>query len=54
LAEAGLGATAIAVILSGTDAELRSSVKAILQLDWNEPAKVKEQYYINGRYTAFI
>ena len=35
-------------------AELLSSLTAILQLDWSEPSKVKDQYYINGRYTAFI
>jgi len=30
-----------------------SSLKAIFQLNWNEPGQVREQYCINGRYTAF-
>lgn len=30
-----------------------SSIKAILQLNWNDPNTVREQYCINGRYTAF-
>lgn len=30
-----------------------SSLKAIFQLNWNEPDQVREQYCINGRYTAF-
>lgn len=30
-----------------------SSIKAIFQLSWDEPDKVREQYCINGRYTAF-
>lgn len=29
------------------------SVKAILQLNWNEPDDVRQQYCVNGRYTAF-
>lgn len=30
-----------------------SSIKAILKLDWKHPEAVREQYCINGRYTAF-
>lgn len=33
--------------------EYLSSIKALLKLDWNDPDKVKDQYCINGRYTAF-
>lgn len=31
-----------------------SSLKAIFKLNWKEPEQVREQYCINGRYTAFI
>lgn len=34
--------------------DLLSSLTVIIQLEWSEPSKVKEQYHINGRYTAFI
>lgn len=34
--------------------ELRSSLRAILQLDWSNPSKVKELYHINGRYVPFL
>jgi CheY-like chemotaxis protein len=30
-----------------------SSIKAIFKLDWDVPETVREQYCINGRYTAF-
>ena len=30
-----------------------SSIKAIFKLNWDEPDLVREQYCINGRYTAF-
>ena len=30
-----------------------SSIKAIFQLDWSDPDAVKNQYCVNGRYTAF-
>ena len=30
-----------------------SSIKAIFKLNWNEPDSVREQYCVNGRYTAF-
>jgi len=30
-----------------------SSIKAILKLNWDEPEALREQYCINGRYTAF-
>lgn len=34
--------------------DLVSSIKAILSLDWTEPAAVKEQYFVDGRYAAFM
>ena len=34
--------------------DLVSSIKAILSLNWGKPADVKEQYFINGRYAAFM
>jgi len=30
-----------------------SSIKAIFKLNWNNPDEVREQYCVNGRYTAF-
>lgn len=30
-----------------------SSIKAIFKLNWNNPEAVREQYCVNGRYTAF-
>ena len=30
-----------------------SSIKAIFKLNWEAPEKVREQYCVNGRYTAF-
>ena len=29
------------------------ALRAILGLDWSKPEQVKEQYCVNGRYTAF-
>jgi DNA-binding response OmpR family regulator len=34
--------------------DLVASIKAILSLDWSVPSVVKEQYFINGRYAAFV
>jgi len=34
--------------------DLVSSINAILSLDWSKPSSVKEQYFINGRYAAFM
>jgi len=34
--------------------DLTSSIKAIINLNWNNPSQVKEQYLINGRYVAFM
>lgn len=34
--------------------DLLSSVRALLALDWSNPAVIKEQYRINDRYTAFM
>ena len=34
--------------------DLTSSIKAIIRLNWTDPAHVKEQYLINGRYVAFM
>jgi CheY-like chemotaxis protein len=33
--------------------DLAKAIEAILNFDWSEPAAIKEQYCINGRYTAF-
>lgn len=33
--------------------EYLSSIRALLNLNWNDPEQVREQYCINGRYTAF-
>lgn len=30
-----------------------SSIKAIFRLNWTDPDAVREQYCVNGRYTAF-
>ena len=30
-----------------------SSIKSILSLKWEDPSAVREQYCVNGRYTAF-
>jgi len=30
-----------------------SSIKAIFKLNWDDPDSVREQYCVNGRYTAF-
>jgi CheY-like chemotaxis protein len=30
-----------------------SSIKAILNLNWEEPDRVRDDYCVNGRYTAF-
>jgi len=30
-----------------------TSIKAIFKLNWEEPDMVREQYCVNGRYTAF-
>jgi CheY-like chemotaxis protein len=30
-----------------------SSIKAIFKLDWSDPDAVRNQYCVNGRYTAF-
>ncbi len=34
--------------------DLVSSIQAILNLDWTDPAIVKEKYFINNRYVAFL
>lgn len=34
--------------------DLIVSIKAILALNWKDPSKIKEQYFINGRYVAFM
>ncbi|HEU4633737.1 MAG TPA: response regulator [Flavisolibacter sp.] len=34
--------------------DLVSSIRSILSLNWVEPSQVKEQYFINGRYAAFM
>jgi PleD family two-component response regulator len=37
-----------------TYAEQRAALKAILKLHWQDPEGVREQYCVNGRYTAFM
>lgn len=34
--------------------DLVSSINAILQLDWSNPSQVKEKYFINNRFVAFL
>lgn len=41
------------LIKSSTFGEYAASLKAVLNLDWSDPNAIKEQYCINGRYTAF-
>lgn len=41
-------------IKSHTYSDLLSSVRAMLAMDWSDPARVKEQYRVNDRYTAFM
>lgn len=33
--------------------DLSKAVETILNFDWSHPSSIKEQYCINGRYTAF-
>jgi CheY-like chemotaxis protein len=41
------------LIKSANYDEYANSLKAILNLDWRFPGKIKEQYCVNNRYTAF-
>ena len=41
------------LIKSPTYSEYASSLKAVLNLDWSKPNEIREQYCVNGRYTAF-
>lgn len=41
------------LIKSPTFSEYATSLKSALNLDWSTPNAIKEQYCINGRYTAF-
>lgn len=42
------------LLKSPSYAEFTAALKSILlNLDWREPDRIKEQYFINGRYTAF-
>lgn len=41
------------LIKSPSYQEHLAAVKAILALDWSEPEEIKNQYCVNGRYTAF-
>ena len=34
--------------------DLISSIGAILKLNWSSPVEVKDQYFVNGRYVAFM
>lgn len=42
------------LIKSHSYSDLLSSVRALLALDWSNPAVIKEQYRVNERYTAFM
>ena len=33
--------------------DLSKAIATILNFDWSNPAVIKEQYSVNGRYTAF-
>ncbi|MFL5738761.1 MAG: response regulator [Flavisolibacter sp.] len=33
--------------------DLVSSVRSLFTLDWSQPAKVKEHYFVNGRFIPF-
>jgi CheY-like chemotaxis protein len=33
--------------------DLSKAIQAILSFDWSNPSAIKEQYSVNGRYTAF-
>lgn len=39
---------------SPTFTDLISLLRALLAMDWSDPARVKEQYRVNDRYTAFM
>ncbi|MFL5789542.1 MAG: response regulator [Flavisolibacter sp.] len=41
------------LIKSSDIKEYTLAIKSILALNWDEPNKVKDQYSVNGRYTAF-
>lgn len=41
------------LIKSSDYPEYALSLKAVLELDWNAPEIIKDQYCVNGRYTAF-
>ncbi|HTM91299.1 MAG TPA: response regulator [Flavisolibacter sp.] len=41
------------LVKSPTFSEYASSIRAVLQLDWSKPKAIREQYCVNGRYTAF-
>jgi len=42
------------VIKSNTFDDAAASLRSILKLNWNDPEAIKDQYYINGRFTAFL
>jgi CheY-like chemotaxis protein len=42
------------LIKSSDIKEYTIAIKSILNLNWKDPDKVREQYSVNGRYTAFI
>jgi CheY-like chemotaxis protein len=41
-------------IKPSTFSDLKSALLALLSLDWHHPHEVREQYCVNGRYTAFM
>jgi CheY-like chemotaxis protein len=41
------------LIKSSSYEEYKSALKAILTMDWSSPSIIREQYCVNGRYTAF-
>jgi len=34
--------------------DLVNSISSILKLDWSEPARIKENYLVNGHYVPFV
>lgn len=41
------------LLKSASMSEYKASLQAVLNLDWDHPRAIREQYLINDRYTAF-